>query len=200
VPALVETVAQGQSWYAPGMTRLRGPALVALCVFVASAPAALADITGRASVIDGDTIEVRGERIKLEGIDAPERGQLCEADGQRWRCGQQAALALADRVGTRNVTCTDRGTDNYGRVLAIRYLEPDSSPSAHRATVLGNWKEHPGNVGSRTDRRRGRSGLGTESLGLREVHGEVALCADQMLRAGAGIDRKRYHERNKIPD
>ena len=44
----------------------RLPALV-LCALLA-APAA-ADITGRASVIDGDTIDIRGERIRLEGVD-----------------------------------------------------------------------------------------------------------------------------------
>jgi endonuclease YncB( thermonuclease family) len=100
------------------MTRLPALALVALCALLA-APAALADVTGRATVIDGDTIAIRGQRIRLDAIDAPESAQLCEADGQRWRCGQQAALALADQIGTRNVTCRDRGTDRYGRTLAI---------------------------------------------------------------------------------
>ena len=39
-------------------------------------------IQGVASVIDGDTLEVRGSRIRLHGIDAPESGQVCrERDG-----------------------------------------------------------------------------------------------------------------------
>ncbi len=45
-------------------------------VLIALLPAvALADMTGQASVIDGDTIEVHGTRIRLHGIDAPESGQ-----------------------------------------------------------------------------------------------------------------------------
>jgi len=35
-----------------------------------------------ASVIDGDTIEVHGQRIRIHGIDAPESRQLCRLDGK----------------------------------------------------------------------------------------------------------------------
>ena len=59
------------------------PLTIALCLL---ATPALADVTGTASVIDGDTIEVRGQRIRLHGIDAPESGQLCRLDGKPWQC------------------------------------------------------------------------------------------------------------------
>ncbi len=70
---------------------------------------ALADVAGVASVIDGDTIEVHGQRIRLHGIDAPESRQLCFIDGKRWQCGKDAANALADKTARRSVTCEDLG-------------------------------------------------------------------------------------------
>ena len=78
-----------------------------------------AAIVGVASVIDGDTIEVHGRRIRLEGIDAPESKQTCIRDGVAERCGQQAALHLSDRIGRLAVACEPTGTDRYGRTLAI---------------------------------------------------------------------------------
>jgi endonuclease YncB( thermonuclease family) len=100
----------------------RWPIILALAVCGAW-PAAASDLTGRASVIDGDTIEIHGQRIRLFGIDAPESRQTCEADGQTWRCGQQAALALADHIGQHTIACEGRDTDRYGRIVAICWAD-----------------------------------------------------------------------------
>ncbi|MGD9538790.1 MAG: thermonuclease family protein [Alphaproteobacteria bacterium] len=83
-------------------------------------PAEALALAGTASVIDGDTIEVHGQRIRLFGIDAPEDGQTCRnAAGKAYRCGQVAALALADRIGRATVACEERDVDRYGRIVAV---------------------------------------------------------------------------------
>lgn len=76
------------------------------------------DIAGAARVVDGDTLEVRGEKLRLLGIDAPEMAQTCEADGQQVRCGKLAAEHLDELIGSRTLNCAVEGRDRYGRGLA----------------------------------------------------------------------------------
>lgn len=76
-------------------------------------------VTGQASVIDGDTLDIQGRRIRLYGVDAPESRQLCERGGKSYRCGQESALALADIIGRKPVSCDERDRDRYGRSVAV---------------------------------------------------------------------------------
>jgi endonuclease YncB( thermonuclease family) len=76
-------------------------------------------IVGRASVIDGDTIDIHGTRIRLFGIDAPEGAQTCDLRGKPYRCGQQAAFALSDKLGNKTVECRPKDRDRYHRVVAV---------------------------------------------------------------------------------
>ncbi len=79
---------------------------------------AFADINGQPRVIDGDTLEIAGQRIRLHSIDAPERRQLCRRDGEPWQCGMDATRALKAFLGSRPVSCEELGRDRYRRVVA----------------------------------------------------------------------------------
>ena len=109
--------------------------LVFLTVMSVNTPL-FADINGIARVIDGDTLAISGARIRLHGIDAPESRQLCQKDGQSYRCGQQATVALK-LVGVR-----------YGPTLQPGIARPCSQassicklgrPDAARL-FLGDWR------------------------------------------------------------
>lgn len=78
-----------------------------------------ADISGKPRIIDGDTIDIGGLRIRLHGMDAPENAQTCVTNGKPWRCGQEATWALANIIGRTWVTCQARDKDRYGRIVAI---------------------------------------------------------------------------------
>ncbi|EAR22959.1 thermonuclease family protein [Nitrococcus mobilis] len=81
-------------------------------------------LAGIPLVVDGDTLEIQGERIRLYGIDAPERAQPCyDSDGFPWRCGQKAAAALAARIGGQTVRCEGNERDRAGHRIAVCHLQ-----------------------------------------------------------------------------
>ncbi|MFN3659206.1 MAG: thermonuclease family protein [Pseudolabrys sp.] len=77
-------------------------------------------VRAHATIIDGDTLRIGGERIRLAGIDAPERAQTCRDSQQRkWPCGAAARARLSALVSGNAVACSTRGHDRYGRALAV---------------------------------------------------------------------------------
>ena len=96
--------------------------LLATCIALLAAAWAWpvhADVSGRARVVDGDTLEIGGTRIRLFGIDAPERGQSCQVGGELWICGGLARVRLEERISGRTVVCEEKDRDRYGRIVAV---------------------------------------------------------------------------------
>lgn len=82
------------------------------------------EIAGPVRVIDGDTLDVGDTRVRLFGIDAPERGQPCTTmGGQNWACGDWATRQVQDRFDGRMARCAQLDKDRYGRAVARCQIE-----------------------------------------------------------------------------
>ncbi len=77
-----------------------------------------ADISGHARIVDGDGLEIGGQRIRLHGVDAFEARQMCGAHA----CGRASANALRNLVGGRPVDCVEMDRDRYGRIVAVCHV------------------------------------------------------------------------------
>lgn len=81
------------------------------------------DIEGFARVVDGDTIAVSGQKIRLYGIDAPEKKQTCKKPvWHDWPCGKASAIRLKIRIGLKPVRCAIKNYDRYGRSVSVCYV------------------------------------------------------------------------------
>jgi endonuclease YncB( thermonuclease family) len=70
-------------------------------------------------VIDGDSLRIAGQEIRIAGIDAPEYRQTCfDKAGQEWPCGKEARTALERLVKEGGLSCSKAAEDRYGRGLA----------------------------------------------------------------------------------
>lgn len=82
------------------------------------------ELTGSVRVIDGDTFDLGGVRIRLQGVDAPERRETCtDAQGRAWACGAWATDELRGLIGDRPLACADLGERNRNRIVAACTLE-----------------------------------------------------------------------------
>jgi endonuclease YncB( thermonuclease family) len=88
-------------------------------LLAAAAASAGAGRAEEVSILDGDTLVWRGERVRLHGIDAPESDQSCTVNGREYPCGEKATQWLVEKIGNKEVRCESRGRDRYGRLLAI---------------------------------------------------------------------------------
>jgi endonuclease YncB( thermonuclease family) len=79
-------------------------------------------LTGQATVIDGDGVELSGQEVRFNGVDAPEATQTCKAYGKTYRCGREAAQELDTFLaGSRPLHCVFVTRDRYNRYVADCY-------------------------------------------------------------------------------
>ena len=80
-------------------------------------------------VIDGDTIHLKGKKIRFTGIDTPELKQTCIKEGIENKCGVTAKQILINKIGNNTVECISQGKDRYKRTLAECFVNNESLSS-----------------------------------------------------------------------
>lgn len=94
--------------------------LTIIFVFFMSISSSSAETT----VIDGDSIIVEGDEIRLIGVDAPEYGQFCfDETGLAYNCGDEAKNALNELVKDKKVICNKIKKDIYDRDLSECFID-----------------------------------------------------------------------------
>jgi endonuclease YncB( thermonuclease family) len=133
------------------------------------APPPIGDVsaaTNQTAVVDGETLRVRDLVVRLVGVAAPPRGQLCRhLDGTTFDCGAASAEALAHLVRERSVDCHLHGHDPNGRITAVCRAD---GRELNQAQVTDGWArarpEAPGLAAPRLDAREAEAR--TEHRGL----------------------------------
>jgi endonuclease YncB( thermonuclease family) len=93
-------------------------------------------LTGRAKVIDGDTIVVADQLVRLHGIDAPELDQTFWWRGQQLVCGTMSLAALEALIAGVKVRCEIVERDRHGRLVA-KVFSPNGVDIGRRLVSAG---------------------------------------------------------------
>lgn len=131
---------------------------------VAFAPwaALAAEISGEATVIESDVLDVNGQRVMLYGVESVEPRQKCEINRQEWECWAAAVRELQTIVSEGPVTCEQVGNpDPYGRILANCSI---NGQDIGERFVRGGWalaikRERPELVEVQNEARKAKIGL-----------------------------------------
>lgn len=102
-----------------------------------AAPSCVANQTleGPARIVDGDTLYIGDQKVRLFGVDAPEKAQMCkDAVGADYLCGEQSLRALQQHVGSSSVRCDVKTKDQYGRNVATCSILAGRAPED-----MGAW-------------------------------------------------------------
>ena len=157
---------------------------LAIAILLLPAPSSAKDpssLVGFAYVIDGDTVDIAGERVRLQGIDTPERDQQCRnVHYDLYRCGQAATDALRARIGDDSIRCEiEPERDRYGRAIGVCF--------ATDGTDLNGWLVRQG------------YGLAYRQYSKRYVEDEEAARADGLgLHQGAHVPPWLYRRGERL--
>ena len=88
-------------------------------------------LAGNIKIIDGDTINLNGEKIRFSGIDAPEsyfkgKRQICFSEKKKIMCGELSKNKLIEKIGNNFVNCIIEKKDKYNRSLGECYINGES--------------------------------------------------------------------------
>lgn len=108
----------------PEIAKIMISAFASAVILATSAGPAYANvpsvIAGKPRVVDGDTLVIDSQRIRLYGVDAPESAQQClDPQGKSYPCGLVSKDKLAALIGSSPVSCAVRNQDQYGRNVAV---------------------------------------------------------------------------------
>jgi endonuclease YncB( thermonuclease family) len=85
------------------------------------------EISGLAVITDGDTIKILSNRIRLHGIDAPEKNQKCIKKFKEYNCGLAATAALDEKINKSLVKCLlQKNKDKYNRYIGVCFVETEN--------------------------------------------------------------------------
>jgi endonuclease YncB( thermonuclease family) len=115
--------------------------LIAILVLMAVGPGWAAE--GMVDQItDGDTLVLGGTSFRLDGIDAPERDQVClDENGAVWACGTGARNRLTELTAKRAIRCEDKGPDHAypnSRHIGICSVDGDAT-TLNQQLVREGW-------------------------------------------------------------
>ena len=81
------------------------------------------EISGFPHIIDGDTVKIFNKRIRLHGIDAPEKKQVCVKNSTEYSCGKKATIALVKKIDGKKVLCeVQNNLDRYKRYIGVCFV------------------------------------------------------------------------------
>ena len=96
------------------------------------------EIYGVPVITDGDTIKILNNKIRLHGIDAPEKNQKCTNNKKEYYCGMVATMALIKKIDKNIVKClTQKNKDRYNRFIGVCFIGQEN---------LNKWLVRSGNA------------------------------------------------------